>query len=1030
MKKQLSLFGLLFCLLSIQLFASTTGKISGIVKDAETGEPLPGANIIVEGSVLGASADVDGYFVILNVPPGSYTVRANMIGYRDVLMTAVRVKINQSTQIEYGLQASVVQSGSAVNVVAERPVIERDVAASTSNITSGQIDALPVQSVADVVGLEAGSLGLSIRGGDSNELGFQVDGFSLRDERNNAPITGISLSAVEEINIQTGGFNAEYGNIQSGVVTVLTKEGDKQKYSGTLTYRYSAPSDKHFGASFNDPNTYWLRPYLDPEVAFVGTANGGWDVNEQSQYFSFNGWNSVAASTLTNEDPSDDLTPQAAQRLFAWEHRRQLDIVEDDYIIDAGFGGPVPGISEQLGNLRFYASYRGEKEMFMVPLSRDAYREDNFLLKMTSNISNTMKLTASGFYNKVESVASNDVGDPGFFRSTEGIANFLTRVGFTTPSRLFYDSYRALTDVRWLSYSLKLNHTISSKAFYEAKLEHTRTKYDTRPNRLRDKTRSFEIVPGFFVDEAPFGTEPSISNGIDGMLMGVGANAFDSTTFATTTLRLDYSNQASRNHLFKTGLELVYNSFNMHFGARNNALPTGRPITQYKRSPLRAAVYIQDKIEFKGLIANLGVRMDYLDPSGDWFDVNLYQEDFYSSNFDPDADTEIARVATDKQLFLSPRLGISHPITESAKLFFNYGHFRQMPEMENLYDVTRVTGNRLSFIGNPNLPLQRTIAYEVGYEHSLYDLYLLRLSAYYRDVSDKPSTIVFQNAKGNVTYSQATANFYQDIRGLEFTFQKRYGRWFTGFMSYTFQVSNNGWFGLRRIFENPTDQKEYLEDNPPRATNQNKTLARPYLRGNLVMQTPRDYGVGLNGFHPFENWQISTLAFWRAGQYFTWTNNISIPGLSDNMQWQDTYNVDLKLSRRFNIKPFSVDLIMDVENLFNFKLWSYLGNGPSGFVDGNDYTSYMRSLRIPSDLADEFNYNPANGFGDDSPGDYRPDDVAFDPLESNPDNDPAITSRNQQRIDKKSYIDNPGMGYLQFLNPRDIYIGMRINFDF
>ena len=280
-------FLLVLCLLFGALFslhANTTGKITGIAKDGNTGEALPGANIIIEGTVLGASADVDGYFVILNVPPGTYNVRANMIGYTDVVVTETRVNINQTTEINFNLEVSVLVSGSEVTVIAERKVVQPDVSASTANIESAQIEALPVQSVNEVIGLQAGALGLSIRGGASNELAFQVDGITLRDERNNEPITGVSLSAVEEVQIQTGGFNAEYGNIQAGLINVITKEGSPNRYSGTITFRNSAPGAKHFGPSFNDPNSYWVRPYVDPEVAFVGTENGGWDENLQSQY--------------------------------------------------------------------------------------------------------------------------------------------------------------------------------------------------------------------------------------------------------------------------------------------------------------------------------------------------------------------------------------------------------------------------------------------------------------------------------------------------------------------------------------------------------------------------------------------------------------------------------------------------------------------------------------------------------------------------------------------------------------------------
>jgi hypothetical protein len=1025
MKKLILYCCCLLLAITVSISASTTGKITGIIKDAKTGEPLPGANIVVEGTVLGASADVDGYYVILNVPPGVYTLRTNMIGYSDVVISNVRVNINQTTEINVSMQESVIAAGEVL-VVAERKVVQPDVSASTANIESGQIEALPVQSVDAIIGLQAGSLGLSIRGGSSNELAFQIDGITLRDERNNEPITGVSLSAVEEVQIQTGGFNAEYGNIQSGLVNVVTKEGGS-KYSGVLTYRNSPPTDKHVGESFNSPNFYWIRPYIDPEVAFVGTENGGWDDRLRTQYPAFDGWNKISELSLQDDDPTNDLSPTGAQRLFLWQHRRQLDITEPDYVIDGGFGGPVPFLNKSLGNLRFYASYRGEKDMLMLPLSRDAFRQDNFLLKLTSNITPTMKLNISGYYNKIASSSSNDVGAPGYFRSATGIANSLTNAGFTTNSRIYYDSYWALTDVEWFNYAAKLSHSLSSKTFYEAKLEHTRVKYNTRPNRPRDRTKKYEIFPGFFTDEAPFGNEQALVNGIDGMLMGVRANAFDKSQIKTTIFKVDLSSQLDRINLVKTGLEIVYNDYDVNYGAVNTVLPTGRPFTKYNRSPLRGALYVQDKLEFKGLIANLGLRMDYLDPGGKWFDVDPFDQSFYSSDFQTGTEEQFPQKDTKKQLFVSPRLAVSHPITETAKLFFNYGHFRQIPEAENLYEVTRVTGNRVSFIADPNLPLQKTVAYELGYEHSLFDQYLLRVSGYYRDISDKPSLTRYQNANGKVTYAKASNNFYQDIRGLEFTLEKRRGTWLTGFVNYTYQVSTSGFFGILRIFENPTDQREYLRNNPP---TQSKPVARPYIRANVNLFAPRKFGPELSGIYPLENWQMSLLGVWRSGPYFTWTNNTFIPGLENNMHWKDTYNIDFKISRQFHLKPMRLEFFLDAFNIFNFKTWSFTGSLPTGFVDGQDFTSYMRSLRLPESIASEFGYIPDNGYGNDRPGDYRPSDVPYDPLEPNPNNDPEIAKRNDERIKKKSYIDNPGMTNIMFLNPRDIYMGIKVSFDF
>ncbi len=1026
MKKHLRFGVLLFLFLTTSLFSGTAGKIVGIVKDAKSGEPLPGANILLEGTVMGASSDVDGYYVILNVPPGVYTLRGSMIGYTDRVVTVVRVNIDLTTSIDFEMASTVVEAGE-VTVVAHRPVVQKDIAATTVNIDAGEIAALPVQSVTEVVGLQAGIQGLSIRGSDSNELAFMVDGFTLRDERDNSPITGVSLSSVQDLQVQQGGFNAEYGNIRSGIINVVTREGDAHKYGGSFFYESSPPTDKHFGQSFNDPNSYWLRPYLDPQVAFVGTKNGGWDEATQTLYPFFEGWNAVSARRAATADPNDDLTPEAARRLFEWQHRRQLDITKNDFIFDGGFGGPVPGVGNSLGNLRFFAAFRREREMYMLPLSRDSYQENNFQLKLTSDISNTMKLTVSGSLNQVDAVSDNDVGQPGFFRSASSIARVLTRAGFTTNSRFFFDSYWALTDVDRFNISAKLTHALSPTTFYEAKIERTQADYNTRPNARRDTTKRFEIVPGFFVDEAPFGSEPNIVNGVDGMLMGVRANAFDSSKIVTTTFKVDLTSQINKTNLVKTGVEFVHNNYDMNFGAINLVLPTGRPKTRWNRSPLRAAVYLQDKLEFKGLVSNVGLRLDYIDPRGQWFTINQFNGDFFSNNFVEGSENNFDQAPVDKQLNISPRLSISHPITENSKLFFSYGHFRQMPVSDRLYNVRRVTNGSVSVIGDPNLPLQKTVAYELGFEQSLFNSYLIRVAGFNKDVTDQPNLVRIISADGKSNYRKAESNSYEDIRGVEISLNKKPGRWFGGFINYTFMVFTSGFFDAREINERSSEQRRYLVENPPR---QFKPVAQPFARGNLIINTPRDFGTDIGGFRPFANWRFSFLGSWQSGLHFTFTNSTDIPGLENNFQWKDTYNIDLRVQRDFKLNPFRVQFFADVSNLFNVKIWQYLSNGPTGFLDGDDFLSYMRSLRLPENKVREFNYTPENGFGNDQPGDYRPDDVAFDPLEPNPDNDPEIARRNQSRIDKKSYIDNPNLTYLQFLNPRNVFLGIKFNFDF
>ncbi|MDZ7378271.1 MAG: TonB-dependent receptor, partial [candidate division KSB1 bacterium] len=196
------------------LYGGTTGKIAGRVVDAETGAPLPGVNVIIEGTRIGAATDVNGYYVILNVPPGTYALQASMIGYARVTATNVVVNVDLTTTVDFRLKAEVLTMEQVV-VEAERPIVPKDVSASQVNVESRVIASLPVQELSQVVGLQAGVRGLVIRGGDARQAAVLMDGLSLNDERSNTPYTTVPLSAVKEVQIQTGGFNAEYGNLRS-----------------------------------------------------------------------------------------------------------------------------------------------------------------------------------------------------------------------------------------------------------------------------------------------------------------------------------------------------------------------------------------------------------------------------------------------------------------------------------------------------------------------------------------------------------------------------------------------------------------------------------------------------------------------------------------------------------------------------------------------------------------------------------------------------------------------------------------------
>jgi hypothetical protein len=185
-------------------FAATTGKISGRIIDAGTEQPLPGANVIVSGTSYGAAADLEGYYTILNVPPGVYSVEASYVGYARLKQSDVEVKIDLNTKLDFNMTVEAFK-GQEVVVTAERPVVRTDISGSQTNISNDEISEMPVKSVSEAVSLQAGVEGLSVRGGDSDELLYLVDGMATNDQRSNTPYTSIPMSAVQEVQIQVGG---------------------------------------------------------------------------------------------------------------------------------------------------------------------------------------------------------------------------------------------------------------------------------------------------------------------------------------------------------------------------------------------------------------------------------------------------------------------------------------------------------------------------------------------------------------------------------------------------------------------------------------------------------------------------------------------------------------------------------------------------------------------------------------------------------------------------------------------------------
>ena len=974
------------------------------------------------------------------------------------------VFIDQTTPVDIAMVTQAIEAGVVV-VVAERNVIKKDVSTSVAAVQPDEIQSLPVTSIDQVVGLQAGiEEGLVIRGGSVDQLLLQVDGVTQRDPRNNKPISNIALSSIQEVSIEKGGFAAEYGQVRSGIINIVQKEADVSHYSGFINVKYSPPQQKYFGISVYDPNSMWLRPYLDPAVCWTGTNNGNWDQYMQNQYPKFvGGWNAVSQALLSDNDTTNDLSPAACQRLFEYQHRRRPNTQSPDYNIDGSFGGPVPIISEELGNLRFFTSFIMNREMLLIPLSYPDYKDYNWLLKLNSDINKKTKLMLSASTGKSYNVAINP-NDAGYFNQSYvgGGALFWDPTYYLrTPdqiagityeqrsSRIFDNGWYCQANVSDLILGAKLVSTISSSTFYEIGVENVHRNYLTGPIAARDTAKNYEIVPGYFVDEAPFGFSISLLSGIGdpGLFFGGwGGTLRDSSKLNTFTLKGDLTSQVNKEHMVKTGIEFSYYSLHLNYGMVNPYSDVNAVNQQW--NPYQVSVYIQDKIEAYGFIANLGVRLDISNPSTDWVEGDPYQP-FFSSSYSDTNNYVKTRVKPD--VSLSPRLGISHPITESSKLYFNYGHFKQLPAYEEIFRLGRGVGNDMRNYGNPNLAQAKTISYELGFDQSLFDIYLIQIAAFYNDISDQQSYTFYTSNRKSIAYYAANSDSYSDIRGFELTLRKNSGDWVRGFINYTYQVITLGQFGQVTAADDPAQQLIYdrAQTLPLYTIVRQKPVPQPRANASITLLTPKDFGPKILGFQPLIDWSLNLVGTWRAGQWLTY-NPQNASNVQNNVQVTDYYNINLRLNKTFTFKNFAVTVFMETKNLLNTKRLS----GES-FYDRTDYLAYTASLHLPVSPA----YDNTNIPGDDRIGTYREDNVSYQPVFYSGDVDGMSTSSidpsaiyydnptgkykhyvngswqevdhssMQKILDDKAYIDMPNNKSFDFLNPRQFYYGINLSFN-
>lgn len=783
-------------LLYESVIAGTTGKIAGRVIDAKTNEPIPFASVLVVGTSLGASSDAEGKYVILNIPPGTYSVSANLIGYQGARITNIGVSVDYTTTVNFSLKESSVELGEVVVQGERSPLIRQDQTNPVVAVSSENIQSLPVTSISEVVGLQAGVVvddggDIHVRGGRSNEISFTLNGISVNNPYDNLSSIGVATNAVQEVTVSTGTFSAEYGNALSGVVNYVTKEGGA-KMTGSLrllTGDYQSSDRSTF------PHIEAFQPF---NTARVEATLGGPTFAENLSFYASGVYDRNNGFLYGNRiyKPTDMCVTRdnLTKRLVLRDSLGQNPLPDPNnpgypyYVNDPRYGSNnAPYYFNPIGRPISYVRFgsasfpeiddvgRPTGDSALVPLNTS--QSYNVQGNVSYRLSPTLKLKYEVVYDNGKSQSAS------------------------------YYTYRYNPDGRPTSYSngfvqeLDWTHTLSSSMFYTAKLSLTSS---------NDKTYAYENVndpgylPAFY--QTPLPNVGFLTGGV----------SLDRKFRSTTSLggKVDLQAQLFEMHEVKVGAELRMHtvkleSYTLQFYDVSNPsriiadfqdvyadsikyaarVPDARSgYINYKKKPTQFSFYVQDKIEIeKSLILNAGLRYEYFDPAAKY---NPKLSEALSAR-----DTSFLTrdlVPAKKKHTLSPRVSIAYPITDQGVIRFSYGHFYQLGNLSALYTNTnfRVAGTEPLF-GNADVKPQRSVQYEIGLLQGLTPNMRLEMTGFYKDVKDYIFDQIVVTAQGVIKYKVLTNLDYSNSRGITVSlFQRRSpGSIFSSSIDYTFAIA-------------------------------------------------------------------------------------------------------------------------------------------------------------------------------------------------------------------------------------------------
>jgi outer membrane receptor protein involved in Fe transport len=780
-------FIICIALLLTNLFAQTTGKIAGEVRDAANGEPLAGVNIVVEDTYLGDVSALDGSFYILNVPPGNYTISFEMIGYETLKIENLKVSVNRTAYAEAVLKQTILEE-EVIVVQADKIAIKKDQTGSMKTVSSEDISLMPIENVNDIVNLQAGVVNEHFRGGRKTEVSYMVDGLQVDEVFDGEGTTvTVEADAVSEVEVITGNFNAEYGRAMSGVVNTVIKDGgpDFQVSASAAAATYlTSHNDVFIGLKKIDParnQDYKFSisgPVYQDKILFY--------INTRYQ----NNKNHLNGIRRFNVDDFSDYSDE-----MFW--------ITEAY----GDGKYVPMNDSKNLSLLAKLTFKlrnNLKTSLMYTKNDDEWNDYNHTYKyVPDGVPTTHRET-----DMIQMQLNHTLGRSAFYvLNVSYINNYHGYYLYKNPldSRYVHEGYlRSNAETGFYTGGQNKDHDVRKMKDLNVKFDFTwqlNKQHNIKSGVMGIQhwlDKKWQSIQNYYRFYPPADIDIDVPVIIDGKI---------TYPYYEPLVLGDSSNYSDI----------------------------------YKVEPYEYAAYIQDKMEFEDMVINLGLRLDYFNPHTVYpTDRRNPDNSITNQNLSeyPDADAKIQ---------LSPRLGLAYQLGKRAVLRFAYGHFFQMPPMYAMYQdhsFSVAPTDYQTTMGNAQLKAEKTVQYELGLWQELFDGFSFEVALYYRDIYNLLSAVVI-STYNQIEYGLYSNKDYGNTKGLELTANYMLAGWYAN-LNYTLQYTRGNADNPTQTFDRAGQSTDPVNKLIVMSWDQRHTLNTTlgYNKPNYGFSTIVTYGSG------------------------------------------------------------------------------------------------------------------------------------------------------------------------------------------